>query len=77
MLLDKLIEMSRRYGGNPDYVLAGGGNTSFKDGGVLYVKASGYALKEIDESGFAKMDRNALADIWNMQTKEKRRSLRH
>ena len=65
MLLDKLIEMSRRYGGDPDYVLAGGGNTSFKDGDVLYVKASGYALKEIDASGFAKMDRNALAEIWN------------
>ena len=38
MSLEKLVLMSNKYGSNPDYVLAGGGNTSFKDEEFLYVK---------------------------------------
>ena len=40
MSLQKLAEMSNRYGSNPEYVLAGGGNTSYKDENYLYVKGS-------------------------------------
>ena len=29
--MDQLIEISRFYGDNPAYVIAGGGNTSLKD----------------------------------------------
>jgi rhamnose utilization protein RhaD (predicted bifunctional aldolase and dehydrogenase) len=56
--------MSNRYGSNPDYVLAGGGNTSYKDEQYLYVKASGTALADITAEGFVKMDRAALDRIF-------------
>ncbi|MDR1231487.1 MAG: class II aldolase/adducin family protein [Spirochaetaceae bacterium] len=70
MSLQELVEISRYYGGNPEYVIAGGGNTSWKDGGDLYVKGSGTALGEIDADGFVKMDRAALARIWTRQYPE-------
>ncbi|GHV70404.1 short-chain dehydrogenase [Spirochaetia bacterium] len=64
MSLENLVEVSRYYGKNPDYVLAGGGNTSWKDGDLLYVKASGMALADVESASFVKMDRKALAKIW-------------
>jgi rhamnose utilization protein RhaD (predicted bifunctional aldolase and dehydrogenase) len=56
MNLSNLIAMSRTYGEDEDYVLEGGGNTSFKEDGVMAVKASGGALGGIDEDGFVFMD---------------------
>jgi len=64
MSIKKLIEISRFYGKNPEYVLAGGGNTSFKNEDVLYVKASGFSLADVTDESFVKMDRKALAMIW-------------
>jgi rhamnose utilization protein RhaD (predicted bifunctional aldolase and dehydrogenase)/NAD(P)-dependent dehydrogenase (short-subunit alcohol dehydrogenase family) len=58
-----LIEVSRSYGSNKDYVIAGGGNTSYKTEDKLWVKASGFALSTISEEGFAEMDRKKLAKI--------------
>ena len=55
-----LIAVSRFYGQNSRYVIAGGGNTSFKDDEKLWVKASGTALATIDEEGFAILDREKL-----------------
>jgi rhamnose utilization protein RhaD (predicted bifunctional aldolase and dehydrogenase) len=65
MSLQELSGISRFYGGNPDYVIAGGGNTSFKDGRFLYIKGSGTSLADIKPEDFVKMDRNALAEIWD------------
>ncbi len=62
--LDVLVEISQRYGADPDWVLAGGGNTSFKDEDTLYVKASGFSLGQIGVDGFCAMDRKALDAIW-------------
>jgi len=62
--MDHLVEMSNRYGGNAEYILAGGGNTSCKDERHLYVKASGTALADITAEGFVKMDRAALEGIF-------------
>jgi rhamnose utilization protein RhaD (predicted bifunctional aldolase and dehydrogenase) len=62
--LDALVDVSRRYGCDPDWVLAGGGNTSLKDGSVLYVKASGAALGSISEAGFCAVSRGGLDAIW-------------
>lgn len=59
-----LAAVSRRFGGDPAWVLAGGGNTSWKTADRLYVKASGFALGSIDESGFCEMDRARLDAIW-------------
>jgi rhamnose utilization protein RhaD (predicted bifunctional aldolase and dehydrogenase) len=39
--LDKLVEVSARVGRDLDLVQAGGGNTSLKEDGTLWVKASG------------------------------------
>jgi rhamnose utilization protein RhaD (predicted bifunctional aldolase and dehydrogenase) len=59
-----LTELSRYYGSRSDYVIAGGGNTSFKDESTLYVKGSGTSLADIGEEGFVRMDRRLLAGIW-------------
>jgi len=64
MGLTELAEISRYYGADPHFVLAGGGNTSYKEGNALYVKASGFALARITEEGFVRMQRDRLAAIW-------------
>jgi rhamnose utilization protein RhaD (predicted bifunctional aldolase and dehydrogenase) len=63
MSLQELAAMSRRYGEDPSFVIAGGGNTSWKDDGILYVKGSGTALATIQAEGFVHMKRAALARI--------------
>jgi rhamnose utilization protein RhaD (predicted bifunctional aldolase and dehydrogenase) len=64
MSIKELVEISRFYGADPDFLLAGGGNTSLKDGSILYVKASGYKLASISKEGFVKLDMYALNKIW-------------
>jgi len=64
MGIKELVKISRFYGADPDFLLAGGGNTSFKDKRYLYIKASGFKLASIGEDGFVKLDRNALNRIW-------------
>jgi rhamnose utilization protein RhaD (predicted bifunctional aldolase and dehydrogenase) len=64
MGIQELISLSQKYGKNPEFVLAGGGNTSYKDGKHLWIKASGFPLADIGEGGFAKMDEDKLAAIW-------------
>ncbi len=62
MILDELTAFSNFYGSNEELVLAGGGNTSAKDGNVMYVKASGTQLATITPDGFVAMDRAKLAE---------------
>ncbi len=62
--LNTLVRISRTYGRGKQFVLAGGGNTSFKDKEHLYIKASGVSLAEIDEQGFVCLSREALARLW-------------
>ena len=61
--LNRLIEISRFYGDNPDFVIAGGGNTSYKDSETLWIKASGIPLAGIGEDGFVSLSRKGLAQI--------------
>ena len=61
--INDLIEVSQFYGKQKDYVIAGGGNTSYKNEKYLWVKASGFSLATIGEAGFAKLDRAQLAEI--------------
>ena len=63
MSLELLTEMSNRYGSDEEYVLAGGGNTSFKENGVLYVKGSGARLANITPELFVAMDIRRLLDM--------------
>jgi len=62
--LDALIALSNHFGSQTDYVIAGGGNTSWKNATTLWVKGSGQALGTIRAEGFAKIDRAALAALW-------------
>ncbi|MCX7841566.1 MAG: SDR family NAD(P)-dependent oxidoreductase [Clostridia bacterium] len=63
--LRQIVEISNKYGADPEYVLAGGGNTSCKDDKYLYIKGSGTSLAAITQEGFVKMSRAALAGLWS------------
>ena len=60
MDLSALVEMSNRYGEDEEFVLAGGGNTSYKENGTLYVKGSGAQLSDIKSEQFVAMNINKL-----------------
>jgi len=62
--MNELIRMSRFYGENTDMIQAGGGNTSFKAGDVMCVKASGKNLKEVQsEEDFVTVDLVGIGSI--------------
>jgi NAD(P)-dependent dehydrogenase (short-subunit alcohol dehydrogenase family)/rhamnose utilization protein RhaD (predicted bifunctional aldolase and dehydrogenase) len=61
--LSNLIEISRYYGQKKEYVIAGGGNTSFKDDTKIWVKASGVSMAHIELENFAVLDRKLLRVI--------------
>ena len=62
--LAALAAMSNKYGADSDYVLAGGGNTSFKNEENLWIKGSGTALATIRPEDFVVMERTLLNDMW-------------
>ncbi len=68
--LIQLQEMSNRYGSDPKYVLAGGGNTSFKTADTLYIKGSGTSLATIKAEDFVNMNRSALSAMWDKKYPE-------
>ena len=70
--LEVLVKLSRFYGSDPDFVLAGGGNTSVKVGDRLFVKGSGHALATIPPDGFVEMDRKQLEALLNSTLSEER-----
>ncbi|MGA2584343.1 MAG: SDR family NAD(P)-dependent oxidoreductase [Tepidisphaeraceae bacterium] len=59
-LLRTLCEISRHFGVDPEFVIAGGGNTSVKIGPRIFVKGSGQALANVTPESFVEMDRAAL-----------------
>ena len=59
--IQQLIEISQFYGHDSRFVIAGGGNTSYKNEERIWVKASGSSLATITEEGFAILDRAKLA----------------
>jgi NAD(P)-dependent dehydrogenase (short-subunit alcohol dehydrogenase family)/rhamnose utilization protein RhaD (predicted bifunctional aldolase and dehydrogenase) len=61
--IKELIGISNYYGSNTDYVIAGGGNTSFKDTDTIWIKASGQSLAELSESGLVALSRQKLRTI--------------
>ena len=61
--LDRIVAISNYYGGDPDFVLAGGGNTSMKTKDTLYLKASGTSLADIRRDGFVELARERVRDI--------------
>lgn len=61
--LDRIVTLSNYYGSDPDFVLAGGGNTSIKTEDTLYIKASGTTLADITREGFLALDRDKVRGI--------------
>ncbi|HPN83761.1 MAG TPA: SDR family NAD(P)-dependent oxidoreductase [Victivallales bacterium] len=61
--LSELVKLSNFYGKNKDFVIGGGGNSSFKDKNFIYVKASGFDMGEISEDGFVKMSRPLIDEM--------------
>jgi len=68
--LNALSAMSQKYGADRKFVLAGGGNTSYKSADVLFIKGSGTALATIKPEQFVKMDRALLAKMWETEYPE-------
>jgi HAD superfamily hydrolase (TIGR01549 family) len=68
--LIKLKQISKYCGERFDLVQAGGGNTSVKINNLMFIKASGYNLTNIDEnSGYVAMNNETLLnDIINSNT---------
>lgn len=66
--LKKRVETSRLLGADENLVLHGGGNTSVKIDGVLWVKGSGWDLGTIEEAGFAPVQMDALLNIAKMDS---------
>lgn len=64
MSLEIITKISNKYGADSNFVLAGGGNTSYKNSDELYIKGSGTSLATITPDGFVRMDRKKLSEIW-------------
>lgn len=62
-LIADLVALSRKYGGDPTHIIAGGGNTSVKLGERLWIKASGHALATIGPEGFLELRMPAVLGI--------------
>jgi rhamnose utilization protein RhaD (predicted bifunctional aldolase and dehydrogenase) len=61
--LDRLRALSARVGADPLLVQAAGGNTSLKDAGVMWIKASGTWLKDAATRDiFVPLDHKAILD---------------
>ncbi len=65
MNLETLCKFSHKYGSNPEFVLAGGGNTSCKNSKELYIKGSGSSLATILPEQFVRMNRKKLNAMWD------------
>lgn len=69
MFCKEVTNLSRKYGSNDAYVLAGGGNSSCKDENFLYIKPSGVALAVIGDDDFVQMDLKLLAQAMDAGAK--------
>lgn len=65
--MKELISLSHKYGSDPDYVLAGGGNTSWKSDDLMAVKASGTELGTITKDGFVTLSMDKIRVIRTTQ----------
>ena len=58
--IQELVEVSQHFGNDKSFVLAGGGNTSYKTEDLIWIKASGISLATIIEDGFVCLSRDRL-----------------
>ena len=69
--LEEIIGISRYYGRDSEWVIAGGGNASWKNRETLWVKASGTSLAGASRATFVELDREKLAPMWNKEYSRK------
>lgn len=62
-LLAEMVELSRRFGADPEFVRAGGGNASAKADGVLYIKPSGVPLATLSEESLIALAIEPLLEV--------------
>ncbi|MGZ6260678.1 MAG: SDR family NAD(P)-dependent oxidoreductase [Candidatus Limnocylindrales bacterium] len=62
-LADELIELSHRFGNDPDFARGGGGNSSVKADGVLYIKPSGTALASLTRGSLIAVEMEPLLEL--------------
>ena len=65
MDLNIITELSHLYGGE-EFVLPGGGNTSYKDENFLYIKPSGISLADMKPELFVKLDRSIVRQSFGL-----------
>jgi rhamnose utilization protein RhaD (predicted bifunctional aldolase and dehydrogenase)/NAD(P)-dependent dehydrogenase (short-subunit alcohol dehydrogenase family) len=58
--IKELIDVSKFYGENKEFVIAGGGNTSYKNEETIWIKASGEPLAQLTEEGLVALSREKL-----------------
>jgi NAD(P)-dependent dehydrogenase (short-subunit alcohol dehydrogenase family)/rhamnose utilization protein RhaD (predicted bifunctional aldolase and dehydrogenase) len=61
--INNLIQLSKYYGNNKDFVIASGGNSSFKTENELWITASGSFMGKLKESDLLKLSRKELNKI--------------
>ncbi|MGH2386399.1 MAG: class II aldolase/adducin family protein [Candidatus Limnocylindria bacterium] len=64
-LLEQVAELSRRFGLDPQFSRAGGGNSSVKADGVLYIKPSGVPLGSLSSDALMPLDMEPLLALLN------------
>ncbi len=64
-LADELIEVAHRFGANPEYSRAGGGNASVKLDGVLFIKPSGVPLATLTAADLVPLRIDVLLEALN------------
>ncbi|MCK5845388.1 MAG: class II aldolase, partial [Victivallales bacterium] len=65
-MLKELTELSNMYGADAEFVLAGGGNTSYKTDDALFIKPSGISLATIKAEDFIKLDRSRISEVFSL-----------
>ena len=66
--LDLRVYTSNLLGSDSTLVLHGGGNTSLKKDGILYVKGSGWDLSSIKREGFAPVKLQSLKELAKLKS---------
>ena len=62
-LREEVAELSRRFGADPEYTRGGGGNSSAKVDGVLYIKASGRSLASLTADALMPLRMEPLLEL--------------
>src|SRR5919106_2870547 len=63
--LEQVAELSRRFGLDPQFSRAGGGNSSVKADGVLYIKPSGVSLGSLSSDALMPLEMEPLLALLN------------